>query len=1057
MGDKWLNQAIRGRNRSSPPKQLSKQHRRPSPRDAPPAWDHPQERRRLVRSSWRPAAMEGAYDDDDEEDSSEDDEGEDEEEGCWAHCCGECARWQRVCAALLAFTIISALLFSLFSAAEILPPALSFAMSAPEQKPSSQPINGAELSAPDSLALGTMFPTLTPDTAQPQQVQPHLLHQQLQQQLLQQRQQQEQLQRLQEQQQQLLQHFQQQVLRPAHARSAEPRSPRQTQAQAQQSLQPLGATGENPAEAAVARPAAVTQFQQQPPQVPLQQAGNEQPGVPEAFPQALPRVAPQQQQQAQLPSQAAEAAAEIQSQAAVAVAGAAPVQQSTQQLAQPSPQAEIVSLLDTRAARTAARVGGHALGGCGKTIPLAAEGAPGGGQHRKVKLDDCGPAAASAQPDAPVDVAFDDSTDVMAPGASSAGESDPRQEEGEAAQAGPEQEQQQQQQQQQQQLEVQVQQQDLESIPAAAVSTEANTPGSPTQPIPGVTSNAGAAALSSALHSSPSLPPSSAATNAHGPQPSQDLQSTPTDPSLVNGVGAAAVGAAAGASRPSWPVEPATFRGAPSHRPPQQAQQEQPQQQQQWQQQQQQQQQPQMEPQGKQLQQPPHQLPQQPQQAQLQGQKRAKQGGGKDGDNVMATAYRACIDHTRVQRMAEHSGWPYLLVRGEHVGLVRQQEALVRALWVAKATGSVLVLPSFLKSFDAHPSQPASLDQFFNTQYLITHMYCSSEVWAVQALPSSIQEQLPAGASARDVDAILSAPGSLALSVPRDIVAGSADINNPGLLRWLETVRQQTTKGKLRLLVYDTDPPLALASPDQQRLKKNGLAALRASTDVSAVITQLLHRLRKTFQERLRKDLSQFQFAALHIGGDAASDFADGPGDGGGSWDRAFTGSGGNSSSGNAGGDYFDRISAAENGGGGGSTGGGAGDGDSGSILAAIREALLSNVDPSQMLLYVTVGRSEEHTTVLQELNAAYHVVTKDTLIPNINRRFPSHEMQAAFEQGVVKEASLFLAPSMSAFAGFIFQSRCFTRPTLGQKPLRDTVFYDQSTSAAACHLRPMG
>ncbi|CAI7820402.1 unnamed protein product [Closterium sp. NIES-54] len=86
-------------------------------------WDHhTQERRRLVRPPWRPAAMEGAYDEEEEDEEGSSEEEEDEEdEGCWAHCCGECVRWQRVCAALLAFTIITALLYSLFSAAEILP------------------------------------------------------------------------------------------------------------------------------------------------------------------------------------------------------------------------------------------------------------------------------------------------------------------------------------------------------------------------------------------------------------------------------------------------------------------------------------------------------------------------------------------------------------------------------------------------------------------------------------------------------------------------------------------------------------------------------------------------------------------------------------------------------------------------------------------------------------------------------------------------------------------------------------------------------------------------
>ncbi|CAI5515346.1 unnamed protein product, partial [Closterium sp. Naga37s-1] len=980
-------------------------------------WDHhTQERRRLVRPPWRPAAMEGAYDEEeeDEEDSSEEEEDE-EDEGCWAHCCGECVRWQRVCAALLAFTIITALLYSLFSAAEILPSSLSLAMSAPEQTSSSQPLISVEPSAPDSLALGTMFPPLVPNAAQAQQAQ-------------------------------------------EQAQQAQEQAEQATDAPQKMPVIGISAVGQGE----VPTPAVASQLRQQPPQEP---------------PLMAARVPQQQQVQAQLPSQEAEAEMEIQAQAEVAAGTLA--QQPVQQSAQPAPQAEIVSLLDTRAARTSARLGGHALGGCGKTFPLAAEGAPGGGQHRKVKLDDCNPAPAAVSAsasasagsaaqippsDAPVDVAFDDSTDVTVPGVSSLGESNPGQqqdEEGGAAQAEPEEEQQQmqpqqqpqeqQEQQQQQQQEMQVQLENTQPLPAATVPAAA-TARVANAGAPGLTNSAAAAAAASTNPHPPNSPFSSsanpslssvssasaaaaAAVTTPAQRPSQQrFQTSQPDPSqsigvgpgglAVGGAGTAAVNAAGGGvggavSGASWPAEPPhTFRGSPSHTLPQlQQPQQQPQQQQPMQQQQQQ----------LQPQQPQQQLPQVPpvtrepeplppqQQQQPQQQQRARGGRGEEGDSMMATAFRACIDHTRVQRMAEHSGWPYLLVRGAHVGYTRQQEALLRALWVARATGSVLVLPAFYKSFATHPSQETSLEQFFNAQYLITHMYCSSEVWAVQSLPASVQEVLPAGASARNVDAILAAPGSKALSVPPEIVAGSADMNNPALLRWLETVRQETTKGKVRLLVYDTDLPLPLASPDQQRFKKNGLAALRASANVSAIITHLLHRLRKAFQDRLGGDLSQFQFAALHVGEDSAgAAAAAGLGDGGSGLAGAAGGKNGSSSE--AGGDYFESRS-------GGVAGGGA-DGDSGSVLAAIREALLANVDPSQMLLYVTVGRSMEHKTVLQELHGAYHVVTKDMLIPNISRRFPSHEMQAAFEQGVAKEASLFLAPSTSAFSGFVFQSR---------------------------------
>ncbi|CAI7820404.1 unnamed protein product, partial [Closterium sp. NIES-54] len=989
-------------------------------------------------------------------------------------------------------------------------------MSAPEQTPSSQPLISAEPSAPDSLALGTMFPplvpnaaqaqqaqeqaqqaqeqaeqatdapqkmfpALTPNTAQPQQLQPHLLHQQLQQQLLQQRQQQEQLQRLQEQQQQLLQHFQQQVLRPAHAQQlARPVALGENPAAGERPVIGISAVGQGE----VPTPVVASQLRQQPPQEP---------------PLMAARVPQQQQVQAQLPSQEAEAEMEIQAQAEVAAGNLA--QQPVQQSAQPAPQAEIVSLLDTRAARTSARLGGHALGGCGKTFPLAAEGAPGGGQHRKVKLDDCNPAPAAVSAsasasagsaaqippsDAPVDVAFDDSTDVTVLGVSSQGESDPGQqqdEEGGAAQAEPEEEQQQmqpqqqpqqpqeqqqqqqqqeqqqqqqQEQQQQQQQEMQVQLENTQPLPAATVPAAA-TARVANAGAPGLTNSAAAAAaastaphsLNSPLSSSanPSLSSvssaSAAAAAAAVTTPAQRplqqrFQTSQPDPSqsigvgpgglAVGGAGTAAGNAAGGGvgdavSGASWPAEPPrTFRGSPTHTLPQQQQQQQPQQQPM---QQLQQKLPQVPPETREPEPLPPQQLQQPQQ-----QQRARPERGEEGDSMMATAFRACIDHTRVQRMAEHSGWPYLLVRGAHVGYTRQQEALLRALWVARATGSVLVLPAFFKSFATHPSQETSLEQFFNAQYLITHVRAArwgvvgsvgsggvrwggvervkviwgGAVW-VQSLPASVQEVLPVGASAMNTHIPLSSLTTLQLFLPHPLpwaprAPSSTHHHHPSS----PPTTCNCPHAEVRLLVYDTDLPLPLASPDQQRFKKNGLAALRASADVSAIITQLLHRLRKAFQDRLGGDLSQFQFAALHVGEDSAgaTTAAAGLGDGGGGLAGAAGGKNGSSSE--AGGDYFESMS-------GGVAGGGA-DGDSGSVLAAIREALLANVDPSQMLLYVTVGRSMEHKTVLQELHGAYHVVTKDTLIPNISRRFPSHEMQAAFEQGVAKEASLFLAPS---------------------------------------------
>eukprot|EP00475_Leptophrys_vorax_P039798 TRINITY_DN7251_c0_g3_i2.p1 TRINITY_DN7251_c0_g3~~TRINITY_DN7251_c0_g3_i2.p1 ORF type:complete len:105 (+),score=6.51 TRINITY_DN7251_c0_g3_i2:2-316(+) len=101
-------------------------------------------------------------------------------------------------------------------------------------------------------------------------------------------------------------------------------------------------------------------------------------------------------------------------------------------------------------------------------------------------------------------------------------------------------------------------------------------------------------------------------------------------------------------------------------------------------------------------------------------------------------------------------------------------------------------------------------------------------------------------------------------------------------------------------------------------------------------------------------------------------------------------------------------------------------------------------------------NNARDRTTVLQELSGAYQVVTKEDLIPGIESKYPAHEMQAAFEQGVTKEAAVFLAPSNSAFSTFVYQIRCFTRPVLGN-PLRATVLYDKGASIMPCRVRARG
>ncbi|CAI5977553.1 unnamed protein product [Closterium sp. NIES-65] len=430
--------------------------------------------------------------------------------------------------------------------------------------------------------------------------------------------------------------------------------------------------------------------------------------------------------------------------------------------------------------------------------------------------------------------------------------------------------------------------------------------------------------------------------------------------------------------------------------------------------------------------------------------------------------------------------WPYLLMQGRPAGLVAQEQALLRAVWVAKAVGAVLVLPPLVtraatggveqqvepqeqgqgqqgQQGQQGPAQQGQagqegqqqgreqglketgMERLFSTHFFITHvslavpvlcpillphqpllivpppppgtsplhLFPLTGIWVVPQLPGSVWDRLPTGVSGDDVDALLALPGGIAQRIPRGIVAASGDAESAALAEWLQSMGRKTKKGEVRLLVYNSSDPISFTTsqqPQQQqqqgRVRKNALAALRVVPPIASVTTQLLHLLRKAYQARF-SDLSRFHFAALHLTLEAPQPDA-------------------------AGGSAGAALAAAS--------------------LQAAREALLTLLDPSRTLLYVIIAPVPHRTAILRELAESYQVVTRDDLISDVSSRFPEGEVQTALEQGVAKEAAVFMGSSTDAFSRFVFELRCFTRPLLGRSQ-RATVFYDLGLSVAPCRV----
>ncbi|CAI5979585.1 unnamed protein product [Closterium sp. NIES-64] len=380
-------------------------------------------------------------------------------------------------------------------------------------------------------------------------------------------------------------------------------------------------------------------------------------------------------------------------------------------------------------------------------------------------------------------------------------------------------------------------------------------------------------------------------------------------------------------------------------------------------------------------------------------------GGEAQGDEVpddaMAADFRPCIEPSKLAAMAAQSSWPYLALLGVRPGFTRQQEALLRGLWAAKATGSVLLLPPFFLSFDSGAMKQTKLQQYLDTDRLVTHMYCASKSWAVDQLPASIIASLPANATAGNMPALIQALGPAAQRIPAKVVAalsagggssgGASGAGGPGgdaasvIAAWSEKMRDDAAAGKVKLILLDADTPIPFTSRDQQHLRRNGLAAMRPAQPIASLSAHLLHLLRKTHEAQFG-ELVGFSFAVVHINPDSlaeASAFAAAPA-------------------------ILNRLTSA-------------------SFHITTRDALLRS------------DRSAASSDA-QRLLSALH---------------PEHEMQAAVEQAVAREAAVFFGPAESSFSSLVFELRCFTHPPLLEGgegvAMRATVFYDVGPSAVPC------
>ncbi|CAI5997730.1 unnamed protein product [Closterium sp. NIES-65] len=364
-------------------------------------------------------------------------------------------------------------------------------------------------------------------------------------------------------------------------------------------------------------------------------------------------------------------------------------------------------------------------------------------------------------------------------------------------------------------------------------------------------------------------------------------------------------------------------------------------------------------------------------------------GGEAQGDEVpddaMAADFRPCIEPSKLAAMAAQSSWPYLALLGVRPGFTRQQEALLRGLWAAKATGSVLLLPPFFLSFDSGAMKQTKLQQYLDTDRLVTHMYCASKSWAVDQLPASIIASLPANATAGNMPALIQALGPAAQRIPAKVVAalsagggssgGASGAGGPGgdaasvIAAWSEKMRDDAAAGKVKLILLDADTPIPFTSRDQQHLRRNGLAAMRPAQPIASLSAHLLHLLRKTHEAQFG-ELVGFSFAV-----------------------RAA---------------ILNRLTSA-------------------SFHITTRDALLRS------------DRSAASSDA-QRLLSALH---------------PEHEMQAAVEQAVAREAAVFFGPAESSFSSLVFELRCFTHPPLLEGgegvAMRATVFYDVGPSAVPC------
>eukprot|EP00897_Mesotaenium_endlicherianum_P006777 jgi/Mesen1/6127/ME000313S05254 len=458
--------------------------------------------------------------------------------------------------------------------------------------------------------------------------------------------------------------------------------------------------------------------------------------------------------------------------------------------------------------------------------------------------------------------------------------------------------------------------------------------------------------------------------------------------------------------------------------------------------------------------------------------RKCRRVGGRE-DNRLAVPYQPCIEYLQVEKQATQSGQAYLVTKGHKLGYTPQMESLLRALWLAKLTDSVLVLPPFYMTYDALPDVyetymakyfdvPRFIQQVappppalvlpgsctlaravysYGVSTRVVHMLALSFFWAASPMLSSA----PAPTEERQL-LKLRCGGTGSWVWGAWWVLGAQIYTGVLVVKRLpEEVKQRVFNGGSGGS-DDVDKALKQGNPLVARLPHVLLAAPSPSDRVvtqwresvaprvhSGELQVLVYvtSLQMEFESEAQKQLKKDGLAAFWPSKDirlVTSQVQDLMRE---RYFQAFLAQQQQPQQ-----LRFAALHLRM---------------DQGPNLVPVGEMLrvLQRVaDPRVVLLYVATGDFAEREAALAELRRVYTLVTKDDLLVDLRRRYPEREILAAFEMWVAKEALVFVGPGESSFTGLLYQMRCFT-PTVSGQLLRASVFYDHGPDIVPCQIRP--